>query len=566
MTQRILIVDDEESLRYTFELFLSDEGYSVGTADSYETALERLGEGWDVVFTDILLGGKSGVDLLRTLREKGHQCPVVMITGYPNVETAAEAVRLGAYDYLPKPVNQETLLRVTRMALRFKQLGDDRRTYRSNLEAIFRSVRDALITVDEGGKILDLNGAAQKICSLGRDAVGVPLRELPRECGGRCLDLLGQVLERREGAEVEHLLCGHPGRPSQVVNLCATPLLDERGEVGGAVLVVRDETRLHALERNLRERTRFGAMVGGSGRMQEIYELLDRLAQVPTTVLVTGDSGTGKELVADALHQRGPRRNRPLVKVNCAALSENLLESELFGYVRGAFTGAVRDGVGRFQKADGGTIFLDEIGDISPRLQVRLLRVLQEKVVERVGDPTPVRVDVRVVAATNQDLRQKIRRGEFREDLFYRLKVVNIHLPPLRERREDIPQLVEHFIEKYNVKLGKEIRSVSDEVFEAFMRHGWPGNIRELEHALEHAFILCRQPTISLEHLPPDLFAPRGSSPPPRCESAGDKDALRRALVRAGGNKAKAARLLGISRRTIYRKLDEFGIGTEDVP
>ena len=567
MPERILVVDDEESIRFTFEIFLREEGYEVSCAPSFEEALILLEDGFDLVFTDIVLAGGNGVDLLRRLREKYSRCPVVMITGFPNVETAAESVRLGAYDYLPKPVTQEILLRVTRMALRFKRLADEKHRYRTNLEAIFRSVRDGLVTVDADGAVLDVNGAAEKICTLGRESRGATIPSLAMACQRRCLDALQETLRERRSVEIHRMECSHRHRPAQIVTVNTAPLTDEGGGFSGAVMVVRDETRLHALERDLRERTRFQGMIGQSGRMQEIYDLLENLAQVPTTVLVTGESGTGKELAAEALHRRGPRRSGPMVRVNCAALSENLLESELFGYVRGAFTGAVRDGIGRFQRADGGTLFLDEIGDISPALQVKLLRVLQDKIIERVGDPNPIRVDVRVVAATNQDLMQKIRRGQFREDLFYRLKVVNVHLPPLRERREDIPLLIDYFIETFNRKFTKEIRGVSAHVLEVFMRYPWPGNIRELEHAMEHAFILCRQEVIAHRHLPPDLIAGAqgeglGTSP----ELGVDAESLRGALERAGGNKAKAARLLGISRRTIYRKIAELGLECHDLP
>jgi len=247
--------------------------------------------------------------------------------------------------------------------------------------------------------------------------------------------------------------------------------------------------------------------------------------------------------------------------VNCSALSENLLESELFGHVRGSFTGAIRNKVGRFEIADGGTIFLDEIADISPKIQVELLRVLQEKEFERVGDSTTKKVDVRVVTATNQDLSEKVRRGEFREDLYYRLNVMKIELPPLRKRREDIPLLTDYFLEKFNKKFNKEIRAVSDDVKKIFMNYPWPGNVRELEHALEHAFILCRQPVITVDHLPPELmnFNVKEIS----CRNDGkvnDVQAVIQALEKSAWNKTKAAMLLGISRRSIYRKIKEYNI------
>jgi two-component system response regulator HydG len=285
------------------------------------------------------------------------------------------------------------------------------------------------------------------------------------------------------------------------------------------------------------------------------------LADVRTTVLITGESGTGKELVVNALHHCGDRRHGPLVKVNCAALSENLLESELFGHVAGAFTGAVKEKVGRFKRADGGTIFLDEIGEISQRMQLRLLRVIENMEFERVGDATPIKVDVRLVAATNRDLRERVASGEFREDLYYRLKVVQIPVPPLRERRDDIPLLVEHFRRDFNRKFGKEIRGISSEVERMFLDYPWHGNVRELGNLLEHSFVRCRQSVITAENLPPDFlkyFESRAMSTDRSPED--EARAIRQALEQAGGNKTEAARLLGMSRRTIYRKLELLGI------
>lgn len=301
--------------------------------------------------------------------------------------------------------------------------------------------------------------------------------------------------------------------------------------------------------------------------MQEIYSLLELLSDVPTTVLITGESGTGKELIAEALHYRGSRRNKPLVKVNCSALSENLLESELFGHVKGAFTGAIKDKIGRFQIADGGTIFLDEVADISPRIQVKLLRVLEEMEFERVGDSTPIKVDVSLITATNQDLSKKVRCGEFREDLYYRLKVMEITLPPLRERREDIPLLTEHFLKKFNKKFNKDITAISENVKKIFMDYPWPGNVRELEHALEHAFILCNQSIITLEHLPYEFKAfTKNEFTLPQDKNANVSQAILNALKKTAWNKAKAARLLGMSRRTIYRKIKEYKIVKTDDP
>jgi transcriptional regulator with PAS, ATPase and Fis domain len=280
---------------------------------------------------------------------------------------------------------------------------------------------------------------------------------------------------------------------------------------------------------------------------------------VQTTVLINGESGTGKELVAAALHHQGVRRDKPFVKVNCSALSDHLLESELFGHVRGAFTGAIFNKIGRFQKAHGGTIFLDEIGDISLAMQMRLMRVLQEQEFEPVGDSNSIKVDVRVIAATNQDLAEKVQLGTFRHDLYYRLNVVRLIIPPLRDRLDDIPLLVTHFLEKFSQKFQRSLSAVSRETIELFMNHSWPGNVRELEHTIEHAAILCPSDVISVQDLPEDFCTAlrhhhtESIILPP----SGNDLTLEDALEKAGGNKAKAARLLGVSRCTIYRKLQE---------
>jgi transcriptional regulator with PAS, ATPase and Fis domain len=344
-----------------------------------------------------------------------------------------------------------------------------------------------------------------------------------------------------------------------VVVLNSAPLVDRENQFLGAVLVVRDITRVTTLERELKERYRFQNIIGKSHKMQAIYDLLESLTETNTTVLITGETGTGKELVAEALHYNSVGPVKSFVKVNCSALAENLLESELFGHVKGAFTGAIKEKIGRFQLADGGTIFLDEIGDLSPKLQIKLLRVLQEKTFEKVGDPEPITVELRVIAATNRDLRKKIQQGEFREDLYYRLKVVEIALPPLRDRDQDIPLLVDHFCEHFNETFHKHILGVSDTVLNLFMNYPWPGNVRELEHALEHAFVVCRGHRIEVEHVPQELRA--STVPHVRLQKPllpDEAETIRQALRKTGWNKAKAARLLGIPRRTFYRKIEKY--------
>jgi len=568
MKPRILIVDDEEAIRFTFKSFMSKEGYEVLTAKDYSSALEIItGTEVDVMFVDIILGGHTGIDILREVKERGLYCPVVMITGEPNIDTATDAVRIGAFDYLPKPIRKENILRVTNNALQHKVLLDEKdrieaekEQYRRNLEAIFRSVGDGIITIDDRMEVIEANEATGEICGYSlKEAIGKNFSEVQDHCNGSCQKVLEETLKTRNTIKEYRIECRRQGHPNQVVLLTSSPLTDVDSRFMGAVLVVRDITRLTNLERELRERHQFHHIIGKNAKMQEIYRLVEELADAETTVLISGESGTGKELVARALHYGGLRGAKTLVNVNCSALTENLLESELFGHVKGAFTGAVKDKTGRFQMADEGTIFLDEIGDISPRIQLKLLRVLQEREFEKVGDSHPIKVDVRIIAATNRDLRAKVRLGEFREDLYYRLKVVEIALPPLRERRDDIPLLVDHFLQMFVKRFTKGIDGISDEVMSTFMRYPWPGNVRELEHAIEHAFALCHDRTIMVDHLPTEIkgyFEAKAQAPEAKVVDEPRK--ILKALNKADWNKAKAARILGISRQTIYRKIEEY--------
>jgi len=318
------------------------------------------------------------------------------------------------------------------------------------------------------------------------------------------------------------------------------------------------------LRRDLKMGYRFRNLIGKSDSMQEIYGLIKELADVSATVLITGESGTGKELVAEALHYEGSRKDKPFVKVNCSALSESILESELFGHIKGAFTGADKDKEGRFQKAGAGTIFLDEIGDITPYFQKRLLRVLQEREFEQMGDTATKTMKARVLAATNHDLLEKVKGGEFRRDLYYRLRVVAINLPPLRDRKEDIPLLVRHFLQHFSNELGKDIQEVSEEVLKQFMEYPWPGNIRELKNTLENICILCKSSTITRGDLPADFGGPTREEPLPHMKDAYTPQAIQQALEEAKWNKTRAAGLLGISRRTLYRKLQEYHM-VEDI-
>ncbi len=565
MKEPILVIDDEKGIRVTFESFLSDEGYGVWTAKDCEEAWARFQERqYDLVFLDIILEERSGIDLLREIKQKNPSCPVVLITGYPSLETAAEAVRFGAFDYISKPVGQESLLRVTRQALMHKALVEEKERYRANLEGLFRSIAEGIILVDKDLAVIDINDAARDICGFSPDVVGKAFPSLRTRCKGNCMHALGDAMRTEKPVSVKRLSCFHPGGSERSVAVTVSPLRDGSGKVYGGIVVVRDETRLDTLERDLGKRRSFHGIIGQSQPMQRIYSLIEALADTPTTVLITGETGTGKELVAEAIHLCGSRRDKPFVKVNCSALNENLLESELFGHVKGAFTGAISSKAGRFEIADGGSILLDEIGDISQQVQIRLLRVLQEREFERVGSTSPITVDVRVMAATNRELIGKVREGAFREDLYYRLKVVELKVPPLRERREDIPLLVDHLIAKLNERLNKQVLGVSDDVMGLFSAYEWPGNVRELEHAIEHGVLLSRGALLTLEDLPQELKGFTGAAPEVAAAAPDNlTEMIVSALEKTGWNKARAARLLAVSRSTLYRKIKEYDIETD---
>jgi PAS domain S-box-containing protein len=563
----ILLIEDEEILRFTFKSFLSRQGYEVITAEDYDAALKVISESeLDLIIADIVLKGHTGLDVLREVRDKDMRTPVIMITGKPSIETASEAVRLGAYDYLIKPVEKDGLLRVTGQALRYKAVLEEKdraeaekEKYRSDLETIFTSVQEGIVTVDSHMRAMKANESFERICDLGsEDIIGKRFDEIAKRCNFACSNVLQEVLRTKKEVRAVRLECRHDERKRQMVVLTCSPLKDRSGNFSGAVMVIRDVTRESDLERELKERRQFQNIIGKSGKMQRIYELLEDLANSNTTVLITGESGTGKELVANALHYSGNRANNSMVKVNCSALSDSILESELFGHVKGAFTGAVQDKIGRFEMADGGSILLDEIGEITPVIQLKLLRVIQEREFERVGESKSIKVDIRIIATTNRNLKESVRLNNFREDLYYRLKVVEIPLPPLRDRIGDIPLLVDHFRKLFNRRFNKKIEGVSDDVLRMFSEYNWSGNIRELEHAIEHAFVLCHGRFIALDHLPPEIREfNRDQTITSEKESSINLQAIIQALEKTGGNKSKAARLLGISRRTIYRKLSQ---------
>jgi len=450
---RVLVVDDELSMRELLDITLRQEGYDVTLADGGEAAIRALDDtAFDLVVTDLRMRGVDGLAVLRAVKERAPGTAVLVVTAFASTDTAVEAMKLGAYDYVTKPF-----------------------------------------------KLDELN-----------------------------LTIAG-ALERKH--------------------------LQEENE---------------ALRRELHKERGFANFVGRSRKMVDVFETIRKIADTPSNVVITGETGTGKELVALAIHHESPRRDRPFVSVNCGAIPERLMESELFGHVKGSFTGAVTDTPGLFSAADGGTLFLDEITEVAPAVQVKLLRAIQERTIRRVGNTRDLRVDVRLVAASNRDLAGAVAEGVLREDLFYRLNVIPIKLPPLRERRDDIPLLVAHFIHKLAQETGKDVRGISPEALALLEQYHWPGNIRELENAIERAIVLGTGPILEVCSLPTELFRPMAARdvtleiPPEGLDLEATLDGIERRLLRAAlersdGVQTRAAELLKMSFRQFRYKLQKRG-------
>jgi len=455
--RRILLVEDDEQYAHLIRTQLASADFEVVHAPSADTALGILEtEEFDLVLSDILMPGMSGLDMLDEFAARGVSAPVVVMSAFGSVDTAIQAIKRGAYDYVSKPFKKDELI----LAIR--------------------------------------------------------------------------KLEEREALR----------------------------------------RRVVGLEEKLRNEESFGELVGRSDKMREVYALIKKVSQFRTTVLVVGESGTGKELVARAIHKNSPRAEQTFVALNCGAIPEHLLESELFGHVRGAFTDAHQDRKGLFEEASGGTLFLDEVGELPLALQVKLLRTLQDGEIRRVGSPKSITVDVRVVAATAKVLHDEVAGGRFREDLYYRLNVVQIPLPPLRDRLSDIEPLVSHFIEKTNVRLGTSLRGVDGDAMKALMAYSWPGNVRELENVIERSSVLAESDVLTWESLPEQVAVAR------RERSAADirdlsikkaarsleRDYIRAALLKTGGNRTRAAQLLEISHRALLYKIREYEINIPPTP
>lgn len=449
---KILVVDDEPLIRESLYEILRIEGYHVLMAPGGQEAMQLIEKNcFDIVVTDFKLPGMSGMDLLSAIRKDHPKIEVIMITGYGSIETAVEAMKKGAYDYITKPIND-----------------------------------------------------------------------------GEIKIIISKIVEKMR-------------------------------------IVAENEALREILARE--RRSSFGSMIGASEVMQNVYHIIDSVASTNATILITGESGTGKGLVARAIHENDKtRKDKPFVEVSCGALSETLLESELFGHVKGAFTGAIRDKEGRFEYADGGTIFLDEIDAFSLGLQVKLLRVLQDGVFERVGDNAARKTHARIIVATNQSLTKLVAEGKFREDLYYRINVIAIHTPPLRERGDDIERIAEHFLAKYSRINGKKVTGLSEEVLDIFRRYSWPGNVRELENAIEGAVIMTKTGMVNKWDVPniskfiPEPEKTKDGRTLKKAVEEPEREHIIAVLNDCRWNRNKAAAALGVNRTTLYNKMKKYNI------
>lgn len=429
-------------------------------------------------------------------------------------------------------------------------------------DPILDSITEGVFTVDREWRISSFNRAAEKITGIPRErAIGKPCKDILRAdiCEGRCA-LASTMKSGKPVVSKNITILDDKGR-QKPISITTALLKDATGKIIGGVETFRDLSKIEELRKEIRRQYEVADIISHNHRMQDLFGVLPDIARSPSTVLIEGESGTGKELFAHAVHRLSGRAKKPFIAVNCGALPDTLLESELFGYKAGAFTDAKRDKLGRFAAAEGGTLFLDEIGDISPALQVRLLRFLQERTYEPLGAVAPVRSDVRIVAATHRNLAELVKTGSFREDLFYRINIVKLVIPPLRDRLEDLPLLVDHFIDRFNMLQNKNITGIRDDALACLMSHDFPGNVRELENLIERAFIMCREGNIQREHLPDTVC---GTSAPDG-ENAGsfkqvEATFMMNALRQHGWNRTKTAKALGMHKTTLFRKIKALGL------
>ncbi len=435
-------------------------------------------------------------------------------------------------------------------------------------KVILESISDGVFTIDKDWKITFFNSAAEKITGVKRgDAMGRLCSEVFRStrCETGCI--LNRAILQQTTVSNELCYIIRADGKQIPISISAAVLRNEYGTVIGGVETFRDLSEIETLRKELKGRFVLGDLISHSASMQKVFDLVPVVSSLPSTILIHGETGTGKELLARAIHASGNRAKGPFIAINCGALPDNLLESELFGYKRGAFTGATQDKNGRFSLAKNGTIFLDEIGDITPALQLRLLRVLQERCFEPLGSMRPEKMEARVIAATHRDLAALVKLGQFREDLYYRINVIRIDLPPLRQRKEDIPLLVEHFIKKFNTLHGRNIEGILPDALSILMSYDWPGNIRELENLVERVFVMCSEKWINSAHIPLETqFLPQICSKKIKsAKNLTESQVISSALKHNKFNHAATAKELGIHKTTLYRKIKSLSINTREL-
>jgi len=572
---------------------LMELGYGIaGWAATGEDAVRLAAEKCpDLVLMDIKMrGGLDGIEAARAIRERA-DIPVIFVTAFADPDTIARAKAVEPLGYIVKPFSDRDLETSIELALykhgmerqraellaRLQEANAELEDQRGFLSTLFESAPFSVAVFDNlfrvrmanrcfkeafrANAVVNVEVRAGEALQCSRAVANPGMCGSLEECFG--CQIQTPVTEALQGRTTTRQRCTFERQDQGLVHqmtllVSATPLTHR--DEAMAMLILEDVTELSGLRDLLKTEKSFAGIVGTSPNIVGIFDTIREVADVSVPVLIMGESGTGKELVARAIHNESSRAGRPFVPVNCGALPDGLLESELFGHVKGAFTGAVRDRKGRFELADTGTIFLDEIGDLSPSMQVKLLRVLQESSFERVGGEKTVTVEVRVVCATNKDLVREVEAGRFRDDLYYRLAVVPITVPPLRERLVDVPLIAEHILAREAAGAGGRRVRLSDEVVSALMAHPWPGNVRELQNALQFAFIKCKGDMIEVEHLPPGMRkVSEASVVARRAAQTLTDEAIAEALRLTGGNRTRAAELLGVSRATFYRHLSDSG-------
>lgn len=544
----ILVIDDTPQNLALLTDLLRETKHTVLVAEDGESGIDRAHYALpDLILIDIMMPGIDGIETCKRLKksEITKSIPVIFITALNDLECKIRCFQAGGVDFITKPFQREEVLARVGVQLQTQKLIHELNKTNTLMTSIYTSIQDGIIAFDENNNIINNNSAALALCC-SEDIQ----KNCDSVCSKACLEIVEESRRTNTSRKKQRLECNCDKKSKHVISLTASPLIDLQGQNIGTVLVLKDDTYVSELETLVQNKCHFNEIIGENKTMRAIYSSINDLAPTNTTVLITGESGTGKDLIAHAVHSNSPRKDKPFVVVNCGAIPEQLIESELFGHKKGSFTGAISDRVGLFEQADGGTLFLDEIGELPLLMQVKLLRAIQERAIRRVGDSVEKKVDVRVIAATNKNLLDRIQAGQFREDLYYRLNVFTISLPPLRERLDDVPLLISYLLNKTGLEQGKDNLSMSDNALKSLIEYPWPGNIRELHNTIEYAVVRCRGPVILTEHLPATFHTTPASKP---VETLSIEDAL----AATDGNKAKAARLLGIDRRTLYRKLGQ---------